>query len=110
AHCKCTLPIKNVKAVEGSNQARMLAGPFKSAIRGVENHAISADGPSVALVAGEADRADRVPLRQRVLPLPSTIKVLRARSRCGAAKKDNRGEQDSGEKMRRTKPCCWRLQ
>src|SRR5882762_2237952 len=76
---KRALPIKNVKAVEGGNQARMLARPFKSAVRGVENHAISADRPSVALVAGETDRADRVSLRQRVLPFPSAIKVLRAR-------------------------------
>src|SRR5438552_10476047 len=81
ADCKCALPIKNVKAVEGGNQARMLARPFKSAVRGVQNHAISADGPSVALVARETDRADRVPLRQRVLPFPAAVKVLRARAR-----------------------------
>jgi len=66
----------------------------------VENYAISADGPTVALVACETDRADRVTLRQRVLPFPSAVKVLRARTRGGEAEKDNRGERDSGEKMR----------
>jgi hypothetical protein len=35
---------------------------------------------------------------------------LRARTRRGAAEKDKRGERDSGAKMRRTKPLCWRLQ
>ena len=97
---KCALPIKNVKTVEGGDQARMLAGPFKSAVRGVENDSVRADGPTVALVAGEADRADRVPLRQRVLPFPSAVEVLRARRRCGEAEKDKRGERDSGEQMR----------
>src|SRR5712691_793731 len=66
ADCKRALPIKNVKAVESGNQARMLARPFKSAVRGAENYAVCADSPTVALVAGETDRADRVPLWQRV--------------------------------------------
>src|SRR5438552_3568898 len=110
ADCKRALPVKNVKAVEGGNQARMLARPFKSAVRGVQNHAICADGPTVALVAGETDRADRVPLRQRVLPFPPAVKVLRARTGSGAAEKDDRGERDCGEQMRRKKPLCWRLQ
>src|SRR5258707_5583853 len=100
AGCECALPIKNVKTVEGGDQARMLAGPFKSAVRGMEDYAICADGPTVALVAREADRADRVALRERDLPLPSAIEVLRARTRCGEAEKDKRGERDSGEQMR----------
>src|SRR6266571_7722303 len=86
---KRALPIKNVKAVEGGNQAWMLTGPFKSAVRGVENYAVCADGPTVALVARETDRTDRVPLRQRVLPFPSAVKVLRPRTGCGAAEKDD---------------------
>src|SRR5258708_36494547 len=99
AGCKCALPIKNVKTVEGGDQARMLAGPFKSAVRGVENDSVRADGPTMALVPREADRADPVPSRERVLPRPSPIEALRARRRCGEAEKDKRGELDSGRQM-----------
>src|ERR1700674_2826840 len=100
ADCKRALAIKNIKAVEGGNQTRVLARPFKSAVRSVENHAISADRPTVALVARESDRADRVALRQRVLPFPSAIEVLRAGTGSGAAEKDGRSERDPGEQRR----------
>src|SRR6266850_1508193 len=81
ADCKRALPIQNVKTVEGGNQTRVLARPFKSAVGGVENYSVCADGPTMTLVGGEADRADRVPLRQRVLPFPAAVKVLRACAR-----------------------------
>src|SRR5713101_4760226 len=73
ADCKRALPIKNVETVEGGNQTRVLTRPFKPAVRGVENNAVSAYGPTVTLVVCETDRADRVPLRQRVLPFPSAV-------------------------------------
>src|SRR6266851_4838192 len=78
ADCKRALPIKNVETVEGGNQTRVLTRPFKPAVRGVENNAVSAYGPTVTLVVCETDRADRVPLRQRVLPFPSAVEALRA--------------------------------
>src|SRR5712692_8443882 len=109
AHGKRVLPIKNVKAVEGCDETRVLTSPFKSAVRSVKNHSVRADCPTVTLIVGEADRADRVPLRQRVLPFPSAVEVLRERIRGGEAEKDNRGERDPCEKMRRTKALCWCL-
>jgi hypothetical protein len=60
----------------------------------------------MSLIASEPDRADCVPLRQRVLPFPTAVKVLRARARRGEAEKDNRGERDSGKQMRRKKSLC----
>src|SRR5712692_5336269 len=88
AHCKRVLPIKNEKTVEGCDQTRVLTRPFKPAVRSVENRSVCPDRPTVTLIVGETNRADRVSLRQGVLPFPSTIEVLRACNLSGASDED----------------------
>jgi hypothetical protein len=77
------LTILHVKTIETGDQSRALALPLKAAVRGVKNHSIGAHGPTVELVTGETDGADRITLRSRVLPFPSAIGCLRERRYSG---------------------------
>ena len=56
---------------------RVLAYPAKPAVRGVEDDAVRAYGPTVEFVRSETNSTDRVALRQRILPLPFAIRSLR---------------------------------
>src|SRR6266550_1359920 len=77
------LRILHVKTIETRDQSRALARPLKATIGGVKNHSIRAYRPSVEFVTGETNGADRITLRSRVLPFPSTIGCLRERRRGG---------------------------
>ena len=79
-HDKGALAIQDVKAVERRNQTRLLVFPSKAAVRGIKNHAVGAHRPAMLLVASETNRADRIALRQRVLPFPSAVGHLPART------------------------------
>ena len=78
AHGEHVLSIEHVQTVKRIYQTRRLVFPTEAAIGGVENYAVGSDGPSMEFVAGETNRADRVALRQRVLPFPTTTGGLRA--------------------------------
>ena len=70
------LRILHKKTIEIGDDARPLALPLKASIRGVKNHAVGAYGPTVALVLREANGADGVALRARVLPFPAAVGYL----------------------------------
>ena len=59
----------------------MLAGPRKTTVGRMENYAIRADGPAVPVIVRKLNGADRVSLRQRVLPFPTAFATLRVRLR-----------------------------
>src|SRR6267154_1895497 len=73
--------VMHVKSVQTRNQTRALPLPLKATVRGVKNHAVRAYCPAMELVIGKTNRADRVALRQRVLPFPTTIGGLCERGR-----------------------------
>ena len=77
ANRKRMLPIEHVQAIQSIDEPRRLILPTKATVIRVKNHAVSADGPAVQLVAGETNCADRIPLRQRILPFPTATRVLR---------------------------------
>src|SRR5256885_1906488 len=72
------LSIEYVQSVERVDQTGRWALPTEAATGGVKNDAVRADSPATELVAGETNRADRISLRQRVLPFPTTTGGLRA--------------------------------
>src|SRR6266536_233831 len=66
------LSIEDIQSVQRIDQPGWLSFPPEAAVRGVKNDAVGAHGPAVQLIGGEPHRADRVTLRQRVLPFPTT--------------------------------------
>src|SRR5207248_8052764 len=68
---QCTSPIKNKQTIQRGDHSRALAGPNETAVRRVEDDAVGSDGPAVLLVLRKTNGADRVALRQRVLPFRS---------------------------------------
>src|SRR6266567_4062158 len=103
---KGALAIQDVKAVERCNQTWLLVFPSKAAVRGIENYAVGAHGPTVQFVPGKTNRTDRIALGQRVLPFPSAIGGL-CECTCRGAKRDD-GEEggDQGERPALTKGFC----
>ena len=83
------LPVENVKAVETHDRSCVLAFPLKAAIVGAKNYAVRADRPTMALVIRETNCADRVALRQGVLPFPSPIAALSKSNRRPAKRNDD---------------------
>src|SRR5258708_31416182 len=86
------------ESIETCDQTRMLALPLKAAVAGVQNHSVGADRPTVALVGGETNRADRVALWSRVLPFPPPVDCL-SKGGCGADNcyESHHGHQTGGE-------------
>jgi hypothetical protein len=104
--------IKNVKAVESRNLARGLAFPSKAAIRRVEDYAVCSHSPAVNFIRGETDSADRIPLWQRVLPLPLTLGSLGEEARRYAKRNEKERNENCYETQKsqsfsqRGPSCC----
>src|SRR5437667_4040084 len=90
AHDENVLSIEHVQTIKRIDQASWLSFPTEPAVRGVENHAICSDGPAVQFVAGEPNRANRVPLWQRVLPFPTTTGCLHTDDSANRKRDDRR--------------------
>src|ERR1043165_2583859 len=71
--------ILHVKTVERRDRRTSLLFPLKAAVVRRQHDSVRADGPAVSLVRREPDGADGIALRQRILPLPATRRILGVR-------------------------------
>src|SRR5690242_772143 len=67
----------DVHPVERRVGGALLFLPFEAAVVSAEDDAVRTDGPTAGFVWRKSDGVDRVALREWILPLPATQRVLR---------------------------------
>src|SRR5689334_25218822 len=70
-----------VDTVEGRTSRRRLLCPFETSVVRHQNDAVRAHRPAAFFIRRELDAVDGISLRERVLPLPTTHRILRTSRR-----------------------------